>query len=170
MKRGFTLIEILISIAILSIVVTGIIAVLRIGDMAWHSDMGLVDLQQAARQVMDGMVREIRQSLASTVTIGATGADITFSIPNIPNIKYYLSNAQIIRQQPAGTGTTKVLANAINNLSFCWDHGSTCDTNRNGSYMIKMQLKARKTVMQKTLSFPVLEGEYLTEKVRLRNE
>jgi len=72
MRKGFTLIEILVSIAILSVVIAGIFAVLNIGDMTWHSDMGVVNLQQQARQAMGSMVREIRQ--ASDITISDSDA------------------------------------------------------------------------------------------------
>lgn len=167
MKKGFTLIEILVSIAILSIVIAGIFAVLNIGDMTWHSDMGLVDLQQQARQAMDSMVREIRQTNTNPVEGNISivlASEITFSIPPqnygdawIGPIRYYLDTQkdQIIREYP--TGTTKVLANDINSLNFSLSGN-----------VITIQLSAEKTVRNRVLSFP-LTGT-LTEQIKLRNE
>lgn len=179
MKRGFTLIEILVTSAILSFLIAGIFAILNVADRSQNLDMGLLGLQQEVRQAMDGMTREIRQSgrptnlsvISDNITIGDNGTSITFSIPynlsthtSISNISYYLdyldSNCYqnnncypIKRQQPAGTGTTKILANDINSLNF----------SLSGNIM-QIQLGAAKTVRQRALSF------FLTEKVRLRNE
>lgn len=167
MKRGFTLIEVLVSIAILSIVITGIFAVLNLGDMTWHSDMGLVDLQQQARQAMERMVKEIRQSRASDIAITEPGPnagsriqfriplDITTSPVNYSDfIIYYRNiNNQLIREYQ---GTTKVLANYINSLNFSLSGN-----------IVEIQLSAQKTVRNRTLSFP-LSGA-LTEQVKLRN-
>lgn len=168
MKKGLTLIEILVSIAILTIVIAGIFAVLNLGDMTWHSDMGLVDLQQAGRQAMDGMVREVRQSRTSDITISEpgpdTGAKIQFIIPldittdpitYSETISYYRNSSnQLIREYPQGE--TKVLANYIDSLSFSLS-----------GYLVQIQLSAEKTVRNRTLSFP-LTGVF-TEQVKLRN-
>ena len=177
MKRGqgFTLIEILISAAILSLVVLGILGVLQFADMAWHSDMGLLDLQQAARQAMDGMSREIRLADRSReVSMAADGTTIQFYIPDYSDaITYSLSNNQIIREHP--DGTNKVLANDISSLTFCWVHGDgSCTTERDcsglcsQSYLAQVQLRAAKTVKQRELLFPAAGA--LTEQARLRNE
>ncbi len=156
--RGFTLLEILVSVGILSFLIAGIFAVLNVGDMNWHLDMGLLDLQQQARQTMNGMIRELRQSKASAITVNST-SDISFSVPPqtygdtwIGPIRYYLdTQTQQIKREY--TSATKILANNINSLNF----------SLSGNIM-QIQLGAAKTVKQRALSF------FLTEKVRLRNE
>lgn len=175
---GFTLIEILLSIIILSILIAGIFAVLRIGDMSWQSDMGLLDLQQGVRQAIDGMTRETRQGRPTDITItphGVTPGDtIQFLIPDSVNtIQYSLQNEQIVRQH---AGTNTVLANNINSLSFClWDGVDCCDTtleNCSSAHILEIQLRAEKTVLERTLCFPYPcnPPRFLTEQVRLRNE
>ena len=67
--RGFTLVEVLVSLLILSIVLAGIFAVLNVGQMNWNSSMSSLDLQQQVRQAMDGMSKEIRQSSFSNINI-----------------------------------------------------------------------------------------------------
>lgn len=176
MKKGFTLIEILVCIAILSLVIAGIYGILNVGNMTYNEDMGLVDLQQPTRQTMDGMIREIRQSGRPlyNIAIDNDGKGITFSTPDTPSIRYYLdtNSRQIIRQQPAGTGQTRILANNINGLSFCWWDGiDCCDVvleDCSSLHILQIQLNAVKTVGQRTLIFPQIGP--LTEKVRLRNE
>lgn len=166
MNRGFTLVEILVSIAILSIVILGIFSVLNLGDVTWHSDTGLLYLQQGVRQAMESMIKEIRQSRSSDMAISEPGPNdgsrIQFKILlDINNntysdfITYYRnSDNQLIREYQSAT---QVLANDINSLNFSLS-----------ADMLETQLSAQKTVRGRVLSFPVTGA--LTEQVRLRNE
>ncbi len=170
--RAFTLIEILISIVILCVIIFAILSVLYVADLNWHTEVGLLDLQQQARQSMDGMIREIRQGKLLTISSG--GGRIDFSIPvsilnpdSYYNVSYYLENDQIIREHPIGT--RKNLANNITNLSFCCWYGASCGTDCTGSEVLQIQLKAQKTSRDIELAFPQEEGKFLTEKVKLRN-
>jgi prepilin-type N-terminal cleavage/methylation domain-containing protein len=162
--KGFTLLEVLISLVILSIITVGIYGVLNISDKTYQNDLGLLDLQQQVRQSMDGMVKELKQSKASLISISNAGARIDFKVPidlttspvtYTDFIAYYLGGNQILREFPAGT--TKVLANDINALNFSLAGNE-----------LQVQLSAQKTVRQRVLTFP-LTG-LLTQKVRLRNE
>ena len=154
--------------------------VLNIADLNWSLGGGLLGLQQQVRQAMDGMVRELRQSRSSNVTITG-GTDIQFSIPtDITPVTYselisyyvvYVSDEQkqLFREHPMGSDPPDrvAVANDINSVTFCWCHGATCATCDNingGSNLVRIQLVAGKTVRQKSVSFS------LTEKVRLRNE
>lgn len=149
---GFTLVEVLVAAVVLSLLVMGVLTVLNSSDMAWNVDMGLVDLQQQARQVMARMIREIRQ--ADSVTIGSS--TVTFSTPwaTAGNIIYSLNNGQIIRTYDS---STSVLANNINSLIF----------SSPVSDIVEIQLQAQKSVRGRTITFP-MTGK-LIEKVRLRN-
>lgn len=160
--KGFTLVEILISAAILTVLIAGVFMVLNIGQRSWNADMGWLDLQQQARQAMAGMVREIRQSKSSDIAITGAPPRIQFRIPTdittqpiiySADISYYLSNNQLIREHPAGT--TKILANDINALNF-----SLSDD----ELSLSIALEARKSSLNRVLTFP------LSEKVRLRND
>lgn len=168
---GFTLVEILVSVAIMSFIVAGIFAVFYVGETTWHQDMGLVDLQQAARLAMDGMTREIRQSKSESpsrvMSISADKSGITFYIPGYSDpIIYSLGNNQVVREHPINI--TKILANNAGSLSFClWDGVDCCDPaseNCSNLKVVQIQLGVTKTVRGRLLSFS------LTEKVRLRNE
>jgi len=170
--RGFTIIEVLISFAILIIVFAGIFAVLNVGGQSWNAGSGSLDLQQQARQAMDGITKELRQSNVNNITIAPDRTAINFTIPmNITtnpityssNIGYYLNeDNQVIREHPVDT--TRVLANNITNLSFCCEGGDSCFDYQN-STIVQIQLEASKSVRQRALT-----PFNLTEQVRLRNE
>ncbi len=167
--KGFTLVEVLFTMAIISILIAGLFMVLNIADVTWSLDEGLLGLQEQARQAMDGMVRELRQSRGSNVTITG-GTSIQFSIPtNITSepvaysdlISYYVDNGQLIRRHPLDE--SRVVANDINSLTFsCWN-GTNWGDDCSESNILQIWLSAGKTVRQRPLSFN------LTEKVRLRN-
>ncbi|MCK9604064.1 MAG: prepilin-type N-terminal cleavage/methylation domain-containing protein [Candidatus Omnitrophica bacterium] len=162
MKKGFTIIEALITLGILSFVVIGIYAVFNMADKTYNEDMGLVDLQQEVRQAIGGMVREIRQGSRASMNIDVNGA-LTFSIPNAANITYQLNTGshQIIRQL---SGTSKVLANDIQGLNFCWWDGVGCCASSCGNLQVlRVSIDASKMARRRLLSFS------LAEQIRLRN-
>ena len=166
---GLTLVEILIATALFLLLITGVFAVLNVADMSWHSDMGLVDLQQETRHIMDGMTREIRQADSSRdVTIGAGGNSLQFYIASYTDpISYTLINGQLIRQHP--NGVSKVLGNDVSSLGFCWlQSNGACQAARNNSYTLQVSLQATKTVRQRVVVFP--SAGPLIEEVKLRNE
>lgn len=151
-KRGFTLVEILVSVAIALFVVLGVYAVLNVGNTSWFTDMGMLDLQQEARLAMDGMIREIRQSSFDDVFINNAGGKVEFYIPDVSNsISYFIQNNELVREHPAGK--EKVLAGDLTSLNF----SLAADT-------VTILLAVGKTAQNRNLSFS------LAQKVRLRNE
>lgn len=178
--KGFTLVEILVSAVILSFIIAGLFAIFSVANISWYTDMGLLGLQQQARQAMYRMVREIRQGSPLRKTID--DGKITFYIPPavygdpwVESISYYrdvndTNNDgvvnQIIREYPPGT--KKILANDIDSLSFCcWDGVDCCNPileDCSNLPVLQIQLRATRTVRQRPLVFS------LTEKVRLRND
>lgn len=151
-KRGFSFLEVLVSAAILTVIIAGILMVLRAANISWDSFGGALDVQQQARQAMHGMIRELRQSRAQDVSVANLGAMITFLVPDSPQaISYYLENNQIIREHPLNNKI--VLANDINTLVFSLVNST-----------VTIQMEARKTVKGRIYTFP------LSEKAGLRNE
>lgn len=179
MKKGFTLVEILVSIAILSFIVAGIYTVLNMANKTYDEDMGLVDLQQQARQAMDGMTREIRQNSSSDIiitdgdgTVGNPGPVINFKIPNSSYcFRYSLnSNHQLVREilicSPESLLSQQALANNIDSLSFSRS-GTGINT------IVEISFNSEKTSsLGRTLCFPSPcedPRRILREKVWLRN-
>lgn len=130
--RGFTLVEILVSVVIVGFLFAAIYGVLNIGNIVYKDDMTLLQLQQQARQAMSTMVKEIRESKPSEVSIVDGNTKIIFKVPPetygnpwVGPISYYrdVNDAnsdgvvdQVIREYP--TGTRKILGNDITTLSF----------------------------------------------------
>ncbi|MDD4954472.1 MAG: prepilin-type N-terminal cleavage/methylation domain-containing protein [Candidatus Omnitrophica bacterium] len=167
-KRGTTLIEVLISIAIFVLIAAAILGVLNAADRIWYEDMAYAQLQQTVRYVIDAMSREIRQGDPDTIVLDAalSGAKITFNVQGSTNpISYYLETVngvtRTVREHPAGT--KRYLTNDINNLCFCWnaatDSCSVACTN-----VLNVRVAASRTARQRVLQFDLLE------KVRLRND
>jgi len=113
---GFTLVETLITALILSLIICGTYDVLNIANIAYSTDLGLLNLQQQARQGMEWLSRETRQASLSSVNITNNGTTITFNTPNATGIQYSLSNNALVRQYPQGTN--KTIANNISSLTF----------------------------------------------------
>lgn len=174
--RGFTLVEILVSILILGLLFAGVYGVLSVGSIIYRDDMSLLELQQQLRLAMQAMVRETRESKSSEVTLSDANARITFNIapatygdPWVGPISYYRDindvNAdgitdQVLREYPSGTW--KVLANDITVLSF----SITGD-------IVEIQVAAKKTIGARELCFPSPCADpqaTLKETVKLRDE
>jgi len=152
MKKGLTIVEMMVSFGILVVVLAGIFLILRLANWSWDIDSGKLDLQQYTRLVMENMIREISQSNHDELTVNNGGARLDFLVPNVTNmISYYVSNGQLIRSH-AGTNTP--IASHIDSVTF-----TLLDAEN-----LEIQIQARKTVKNRVLTFP------LTEKVRLRNE
>ena len=161
--KGFTLIEILVALLILSFMLVGIYTVLNYGYSTYSNELGLLDLQQQARRAMDGMIREIRQtnesagqgnlSIPSASTIIFNIPPDTFGLAWIGPITYYLDTVEgrIVREYPAGT--LHPVAGDISGLIF----------SQSGD-IINIEFTCAKTVNRRDLSITV-KGQ-----VRLRNE
>lgn len=159
-RRGFTLLEVLLSALIFAFLILGITEVLNIGNLSFPIDTALVDLQQQARQAMAIMTKELRE--ASNIQISVINANsdrITFNTVDKTNVQYYRDindvnndgiTDQVIREYPAGT--RKVLANYIARLKFFLSEP-----------MLRLEVRAEQIVRQSSLTLP------LVEQVRLRN-
>lgn len=142
-KKSFTLIEILIVIAILGVVMTIVSQIFIYGQRMWGQDLVLVELQQKARIALQRMSQDIRE--ASSVSILDGGKKISFS-----GMEYYLDdqNSQIKKNN----SSTSIIANNITDLSFSLNEGVT------------IIIKAQKKGGQRAQVFS------LKTKVNLRNE
>lgn len=149
MKKGFTLVEVMVSLSILSLMIVGIYGVLNTGNVTYYKSIGLLELQQQTRQAMSAITRELRE--ATNVSPTGTSTSVTFDTPDESNVQCYLDTAenQIIRRG----ATDKILANDISSLSFNYT-----------SPIVQIQIGAEKTVVNNDLSFS------LNGTVRLRNE
>lgn len=174
---GFTLVEVMIVLAIFSIVGGAIFATLAIGRTSWQSGNVQVEVQQESRRGINRMVKELRQSGSATIVgVPADGEyhnSIAFQMPedidgdgdvvdangNIEwgsQITYSmggLDGKQLLRSKG---GQVEVLANNITNFQF--RRQATTPS------IIEITLQSQKTTIQGQLI-----GTTLSTQVRLRN-
>ncbi len=91
-ENGFSLIELMIVIVILSLLVLGLVSFFSGGARSWISGQSQLKAQREARMVMDSMVKEIREGKkvengsANSVTISYPAAlgkgNVTFELIN----------------------------------------------------------------------------------------
>ncbi|MEI6437771.1 MAG: prepilin-type N-terminal cleavage/methylation domain-containing protein [Candidatus Omnitrophota bacterium] len=152
--RGYTLLEILFTVAIFSVVILGVYGVLLTGDIVFNKDMTLLEMESQSRNAIDRIVREVRQASSQVITAnynGTTNDKILFTTPSYAGVQYYLSGTALVREYPAGTVVK--LASNINLLKFTLV----------GS-LLTIQTQASQTLYNSAVTFPLIE------KVRLRNE
>jgi len=186
-KKGFSLVEIIIALAIFLIIVGVIHQVFVVGQKAWDGDLSLLDLQQSVRRGLYSTVRDIRAARVTSINM-PVGCDhlsspescgeVIFSPLSGDDIKFfhYSTEKQLIRESPAGTNCDlawdddkcRVLASDISEVYFCCSHGDSdgscaCDTDYD---VLEVQLRAEKgrTIRYEALDFT------LRTKLRVRNE
>ena len=79
-KKGFSLIEMMVVIVILSIIILGLVTFFTGGTRAWVSGQSQLKAQREARQTMDRMVKEIRLGQSATFN---SSESITIHIPEL---------------------------------------------------------------------------------------
>jgi prepilin-type N-terminal cleavage/methylation domain-containing protein len=174
MKKGFTLVEVMITSAILVVLVAGIFSAIYVGEMSGGISGGVLDLQQEARRALSGMMRELRQTRSGSVTISSNNTRVTFNIPTSissgaviysSGIVYYLDSAarRIYRLYgSSGTGSTRVIGQNVQALQFnCL--GGANSTDCGSSNMIEISIVTNTTARGRHFFFN------LTETGRMRN-
>lgn len=76
-KKGFSLIELMVVVVVLSLVILGLVVFFTGGARSWISGQNQLSAQRNARQAMDRMVREIREG--NGFTIGTDNESITIN-------------------------------------------------------------------------------------------
>lgn len=151
-SNGYTLVEALVSIALLSFILLGVYGVLQTGNAVTTNDNALLEMQQQARNAMDRIVRDVRASSTQTITVVDADSDkISFTTPNATGIQYYRSGTDLVREYPSGT--TQNVASSIAHLKFTLSGA-----------LLNINLRADKPIYGKTIPFSLVEN------VRLRNE
>jgi len=144
--KAITLIELMIALAIFSIILGAIYSVLNMGRASYYTGDIQIAVQQEARKAMDKMTREIRE--ASSVNLSD---DYPFAV-EANRIKYEVNSGQL--QRIVQGGSTTVLANDVGNVQFTLIGGD----------MVYITLTTQKnTVLGRSLSAD------LTSQVNLRN-
>ncbi len=159
--------EIMVTILVFSILMTGLYTALRAGDESWETNKTRMELQQDLRKAMEWMKYELTEagdtSITNVLANGNWFTSIVFKIPtgvsngaiawDANTITFQISANQL---QRVYNGTTKILANNITSLQFR-RQAATSD-------ILEVALTAQKTTVKgKTVT------RQLTFEVQLRN-
>jgi len=118
-KKGFSLIELMVVVAILSLIILGLVTFFTGGVRSWITGQNQLSAQRNARQAMDRMVREIRE--ASNIIAGSTSSKrINFNTPWNSNLYYTWSG----NKWEAIFEGTNPLINNVQNLTFKYFNNS----------------------------------------------
>jgi len=77
-NNGMTLIEMMVVVAILSIIILGLVTFFTGGARSWIAGQSQLKAQREARQVMDRIVREIREGKNATCITSPPGVTIDY--------------------------------------------------------------------------------------------
>jgi prepilin-type N-terminal cleavage/methylation domain-containing protein len=120
-KNGFTLIEMMVALGILSLIIIGLVTFFSGGTRAWVTGQYQLEAQRNARLSMDRMVREIRE--ADYIKYTSTSILIDFHTPFHGNISYSLSGNDLKR------GSNTVINNVLTlDFSYFDNSGTEIDS------------------------------------------
>jgi prepilin-type N-terminal cleavage/methylation domain-containing protein len=153
LMKGFTLLEILVSILIFCFIMGGMYGVVSISKTTYDVHSVSLDLQRQARQGMAWLVRDIR---GATSSINGSSNNITFDTSDETHVNYYVNATTSQLERTSLSSTLVIGAIDITGLSVT-----------NSSSFYKIELNASKTFnsggRNRTVTFP------LSEKVQARN-
>lgn len=118
--RGISLVEVMVTVAILTVLIAALYAGFSSGHISWRTYENNITTQREARQALLNMKKELREASGITITQDADSATISFTRLDVGNITYSWNSAgndanRIIRQL---NGANTILANSISALSF----------------------------------------------------
>ena len=152
MRKGLTLLELVIALGIMTVVFTAVLPLLRAIDNSWDSKQGISQTVQNARVLMDHidrhLVQAVRISAVSEPT--ETAGYIEFEDNNGNTLRYELANNYV---RFGTVGNLSDLAGPVSSLSFtCYD-GNDFDNYTTDVNSIRF------VTVQATLTNPAPQGQ-----------
>jgi len=125
-ERGFTIAELLVTIAVMGMVLASIIIFQSTGAKLFRMNEAAVESQQNLRVATERMAREVRQGMGGSFSFSPgvfTYDSLRFQLPTLPvkTIQYRLdaSTGEIIRDETVnGVTSSKPIAAGVRSLSF----------------------------------------------------
>jgi len=158
--KGLTLIEMVITMAIMGIISIVLSRMYSQGFKVWRHNKARIDVQRDARTMLDLINRKLRQAEAGTITITRDSDDdppcskITFTCvqqSTTTQISYYQSGLKIYRSINSGAGqqfgeNVRVLSfatmesgdNASVNIGLCLEEKTYADRTRTSKLSVQI--------------------------------
>ena len=120
LQKGFSLMETIVSTAILTILVTAIYAALFVGNKSWVNNEANIKAQQEVRKGLVMMTKDLRVAKSVITTQNSLSFSLSFTHPNDGALTYSWASTggsaqQLIRQ----TATkTRIIAQNISAISL----------------------------------------------------
>ncbi|MDD3297167.1 MAG: prepilin-type N-terminal cleavage/methylation domain-containing protein [Candidatus Omnitrophica bacterium] len=176
--KGFTIIELIIAVAIFSIIIAAIHQVAVIGERTWDRGVWQAAVQQMTRSAYRDMLREIRSaslsSLSTTSVITSSCNDteepdadacdkVTFDTPDDTGVMYYLDDGQIVREN--SLGARRIITGNVEELLFCCPHSgsNSCECDSDHDYL-DIRIKIKKITKGRDINYS------LRSQVGVRND
>jgi prepilin-type N-terminal cleavage/methylation domain-containing protein len=119
--KGFTLVELLIAMAIVGIVLAGMYDLVVTSSRIYLAQNAIVEMQADSRAAMDFLVRELRQSFNTPTISTTTAANDTISFDRVEDMGY----------SSGGDATT------LNDIRKSW-HAGDFAPSTDSSYMVRI--------------------------------
>jgi prepilin-type N-terminal cleavage/methylation domain-containing protein len=178
-QRGFTLVELLIAMALVGMIMGGVFALQQQGQAAYQFGAARAETQQKARVALERVARELRTASAVTSSancnIGTN--DITFVFVDgagvSTTVRYYTSGSSLLRNQtaPAIAGQPETVVGDVQTMTvFCYDTaGALTSVAANvRSVDVKLTTQIEDMVGSGTYS-PANQHAVMGTRVRMRN-
>ncbi|PKM99743.1 MAG: hypothetical protein CVU78_04805 [Elusimicrobia bacterium HGW-Elusimicrobia-2] len=123
-RRGMTLIELTIVIAISGILIIGILKLFQTSSDIWTSSLHSIDIQQKGRAAVEEITRFVRQSTSPATgispAIGGTSSSLKFTFlkdtSTFTNMEYFKSGSALYRV--SGNSTSTLIENYVDSIYF----------------------------------------------------
>ena len=167
-KNGFSLVEIMVSSLLASLILGAMFATIRNYDASGDMFYSKINMEEQGMKAIQKMEWELRQTAPSRITLGSSGASITFSVPsetsptvastyavdwtNAHTVTYSVSGTQLIRTDAGATTdtTTRKLCNFVSSVVFAVPSSGVVTTTLNLSQTLKNTRTITHTLTSRT--------------------
>jgi len=162
-QRGFTLVELLISVLLLSILFLAVWGLFTQGFVLWKQGENKVDMYDSLRIALDRLGRELRY--AQSITASSDGSNLYFVNAGGTTVRYYCSAYALYRQESGAVA--QPLASDMQSAAFTYFNASETEVTDLAAEaaavtQVKITLTAKKQGSR-------VDAVPLTQKVSLRS-
>lgn len=169
-QRGYTLAELLVAIAVVGLLMSGLFLTLREGQTAYQYGSTRVEVQQNARVALARIMRELRAARSFTTT-SATDVKFKFLDDTGTNIEveYLLGGTNLQRNQTGAAGQPETLIGGVQSLAITYFDVSNVVTTTPANVR-SVDIKITTRPEDPTLAAANVRTAVVQSRVRVRNE